>query len=1330
MKNDSDVGTASNPNAWIAVDHGLGTNSRLAPYTLVLKGGPSLYQAIAEDDWALVLNSAGEILRAGRVLQLRSDLETTTIFFDRLSVADAPVPVADVSLALPSSGNVVRIQWDEFVAALSMALHQTVGSVPSVGDRAYIREMLQLAVVDDLLGPAGGPHERIVDMSVRDRYLVGKLAPREGTQGGIEGLEGPLAGDEVEEPTDSIVPGQHEPGAEFGTAMGRVEPESDASDEIDAASNQSLVPSSFGMTFCVDGDVERIEVEARWGCYERVPNEEHELIRPNGQKAKVWQRIPCGGKLMLPLTEGVIPHQALDANRPAVRIQGSVRAKNANGDRLVTLFLINGQEEPDTNRDTAWLFQPELIVRAEAEASKRAIFRRRPVLATDGNDPERESLEMIYRNRVEFAVGHGVAVHAETADDVTLATEVRTTVLPQFEVQVTETPGLDPTDRPAMRQMVESGLLDMQRLATLEVTELVDALSVLTKDYAAWIAEQRARIGADVVGYDTQAAHALDRCQEIQMRLQQGVDTLKKDGKALDAFRFANKAMATQRVRSLYALEVRRGRDVTVDQFDQPKNRSWRPFQLAFLLLSIPSLADPTHPDRVQPMEAHADLLWFPTGGGKTEAYLGVAAFTMAIRRLQGKLGGYDGSRGLAVIMRYTLRLLTLQQFQRATALICAMEKLRRDALVQGDESLGKEPFTIGLWVGNKVTPGTTEESHYAIQALRDSGKNKAGRASPLQLTSCPWCGSAINPGKDVVVDKDRGRTVVYCGDKKSSCTFSRGRSSNSLHPGIPVLTVDEEIYHRPPTIMIATVDKFAMMAWRGQVRTLFGRVGQECERHGLLWQGADCNGNHQAGKGLSATKVKNINPIRPPDLIIQDEFHLISGPLGTMVGLYETAVDELCGWKLGEHTVKPKIIASTATVRKAREQVNNVFMRRVSVFPPHGLDVEDNYFSVQRPIEDKPGRRYLGVCSPGSSRPAMLIRVYTAFLTAAQALFDRFGEAADPYMTMVGYFNSLRELGGMKRLAEDDVQTRSYRVQMSMVERPALAQRSVSNIRELTSRVSSQDIPKYLDNLEVKFKSEFDTVAGKYVTKWQEGDTRAIDVVLATNMLSVGVDVNRLGLMAVNGQPKGTAEYIQATSRVGRSFPGLVCTVLTWARPRDLSHYETFEHYHATFYKHVEAQSVTPFSPRAMDRGLTGSLLSLMRLENDAFSPNEGAGKLDKSDQSEITDAIDVLVKRAWNVSELSSTKSLAEQELKERADEWAKEVGKGGRILAYEKRGPEKDKTVALIRSPGIQAWDNWTVPMSMREVEPGVRLIMNTSHISDDHDWKPRPATKDED
>src|SRR5262249_50684952 len=266
-----------------------------------------------------------------------------------------------------------------------------------------------------------------------------------------------------------------------------------------------------------------------------------------------------------------------------------------------------------------------------------------------------------------------------------------------------------------------------------------------------------------------------------------------------------------------------------------------------------------------------------------------------------------------------------------------------------------------------------------------------------------------------------------------------------------------------------------------------------ECKRHGLLWPDADCKGNHPKKGSLIATKVLKISPLRPPDLIIQDEFHLISGPLGTMVGLYETAIDELSAWKLDDKIVRPKVIASTATIRKAKAQIQNVFLRQMAVFPPHGLDIEDNFFSIQRPIDEKPGRMYLGICSPGSSRPATLIRLYVALLTAAQSLFEHFGPAADPYMTLVGYFNSLRELGGMKRLAEDDVQTRSYRVQMSRVRRPGLSQRDVRSVQELTSRVSSKDIPKTLDWLEVNFKKA-----------WEKGEIRAIDITLATNMLSV----------------------------------------------------------------------------------------------------------------------------------------------------------------------------------------------------------------------------------
>jgi hypothetical protein len=1325
------MSATSNVNAWIAIDHGLGIDPRLAPYTLALKGERSLYEAIAEDDWVLVVNPIGEVVRVGRVLRTRSDLETTTFYFDRLLMVRTAGSLADVGLTLPT-GSTSRLRPEDLENVVARD-DVSLTTMPLIEDATYVRELLELATRDDLLGPAGGPGEFVVDMSVRDRYLVGKLAPRKpgDSTAGVE-VEPAAAADEIDESLEENDAPLHEPGAEFNRASGRVEPEEDALDEIDTTNNQSLVPSSMGLTFCIGPDVQDLDVTARWGSYARVPKEDHEFTKPRknretGQvedtKVRVWRRNPRGGRVRLKLADGVIAPLVPDAQEQQVRIQGAIRT-NAKGERLVTLFLVNGQLEPDTNRDSAWLFQPELIVRGTGEATGNAVFLRRPSNDVVVDDAERDHLSLIYRRRVEFAVGHGVAVHAETAaNDPTRAIEVRTEVIPRFEVPITETPGLDADDRPAMRKMAERGWLDMLSLADLDCAELEEALRSLVDDYAVWIDEQRTRVGKTVVGYDASANDALDRCKTTLERLRAGLKILLSEANALEAFRFANRAMAHQRVRGIYALKRRRGDDVAFEAVDERKNRSWRPFQLAFLLLSIPSLADPKHPDRTSPAEAFADLLWFPTGGGKTEAYLGVAAFAMGVRRLQGVVENLDGGRGLAVIMRYTLRLLTLQQFQRAASLLCAMETIRWDDTAKW----GAEPFTLGLWVGNKVTPGTTEQSHQSIEAIRDKDRNRSGIASPAQLTSCPWCGSEIQPGRDIDVDKIAGRTTIYCGDKLARCEFSKAKSNGNAHPGIPVKVVDEEIYHRPPTMMIATVDKFAMMAWRTEVRTLFGKVREECDRHGLLWPGHDCGGGHNARKSHPAAKVKPIHALRPPDLIIQDEFHLISGPLGTMVGLYETAVDDLCSWQIGETKVRPKIVASTATVRRAADQVRNVFMRRLAIFPPKALDIEDDFFSVQRSVQSKPGRLYVGICAPGSSRPAVLIRTYTAFLTVAQGLFDTFGPVADPYMTLVGYFNSLRELGGMKRLAEDDVQTRSFRVKMSLVERPGLEQRRVGTIAELTSRVSNADIPKYLDQLEIPFDGVFDPTVSKFVSKRVQGATWPVDVVLATNMLSVGVDVSRLGVMVVNGQPKSTAEYIQATSRVGRAFPGIVAAVLTWARPRDLSHYETFEHYHATFYQHVEAQSVTPFSPRAMDRGLSGAMLAMIRNRFEPFGPNPGAGAMTAPSRPEMLSTVDSMTERAWEVTEDSVKKALATAELKSRADLWAKEAGVGGRLLVYQKYGAGPT-AYALLEAPGIRPWSTWTIPMSMREVEAGVNLVMEDDRSLQDPGWRARPTDDD--
>jgi hypothetical protein len=474
---------------------------------------------------------------------------------------------------------------------------------------------------------------------------------------------------------------------------------------------------------------------------------------------------------------------------------------------------------------------------------------------------------------------------------------------------------------------------------------------------------------------------------------------------------------------------------------------------------------------------------------------------------------------------------------------------------------------------------------------------------------------------------------------------------------------------------------------------------------------------SHPAAKGLPPARTVPQGPVRPPDLIIQDELHLISGPLGTLVGLYETALDWLCTWTVGEHAVRPKVIASTATIRRAQDQVNSVFQRQVSIFPPQGLDIRDCFFALERPVsEENPGRLYVGVCAPGRRLKAGIIRAYVALLAGGQRLYGDHGVAADPWMTLVGYFNSMRELGGMRRLVDDDIRTRAGRA-----DGRGLAKRTLplDSVDELTSRKSSTDIPLVLDRLELKF----DPVIAAYRKKIvQQGNYKdlpplPLDVLLATNMVSVGVDVKRLGLMVVCGQPKSTSEYIQATSRVGRNFPGFVCTVYNWARPRDLSHYERFEHYHATFHKHVEALSVTPFSPGAIQRGLTALLVSCVRLPGLEFNENKRAANVDPNHAC-FQKALEVIGRRA----ELVGGVDIANQvraELKDRIDQWrTKAQGMtGGSRLGYK---DERDGvTIGLLQKPGAEPWEDFTCLNSLRDVEPAVNLLLADGRLDDSPD-----------
>jgi hypothetical protein len=1220
-------------------------------------------------------------------------------------------------------------------------------SRPGLRDRVptarEIRDELEQLVLNDLLGPAGGPDEIVPEDTVRERYLVGMLAPkRAARERDADPLDG--AGDD-----DFAI-------ADASTEEGGAERETSGPDW--------LFPSSLGLSFVVDGAVAAIRVTARWGRYERVHSVGEEPHEPEaapseaeattlepiasvvselsgagatqfGERPRlVWQRTQVEVSVpSLRLVEGPIAPREIE---PGVVVQGLARRRD--GDWLVSLFLVNEQQIPARTRtaqDTFWIFQPELIVEGVDNA---AVFVRRPNRLTAVElDPltrhEEQTMEMLYRRHQEFAVGHGVGVHAEPVPrQPNRATRLSTRVVPAYEVPRTEAPASG--EIPGLDSLV----LDMKVLAELENAELASAIQPLVDAYGTWIEQEQARLNAGQDGlaeYATTAAAALDDCRRAHGRIAQGLALLGSNAQAAEAFRFMNRAMWLQRTRGLYSEAVRRasasGRaagspentagasadgasgGTTVDRptpeaYDVPENRTWYPFQLAFILQSLPGLTDLGHPDRVDGPNATADLLWFPTGGGKTEAYLGLSAYTLAIRRLQGVVAGHSGEAGLAVIMRYTLRLLTLQQFQRAAALVCACEVIRRDSIERGEDRWGREPFRIGLWVGQRMTPNTTEASYQAALQLCGAAPGAAHVAggSPAQLTSCPWCGTKLVEGRDLEVHRygeGEGRTYTFCGDTLGICPFSRRQAPRE---GLPIVVVDEEIYRRLPSILISTVDKFAQLPWAGETQMLFGRVDRCCERHGYRSPEIEDADSHPARRqrGLPPARTLHCLPLRPPDLIVQDELHLISGPLGTLVGLYETAIDELSCWEVNGQRVRPKVVASTATVRRARDQVQALFVRRLDIFPPNGLDVEDNFFSRQRaPSPEKPGRRYVGICAPGRRLKVVLIRVYLAYLAAAQRLYELYGREADSWMTLVGYFNSLRELGGMKRLVDDDIDSRLLRA-----DERGLAKRRLRRVTELTSRMGSTQIPSVLDSLETRFDPAAE--AARRARRGKGSSTAIplpVDVLLATNMVSVGVDVRRLGLMVVAGQPKTTAEYIQATSRVGRASPGLVCTVMNWARPRDLSHYEQFEHYHATYYQQVEALSVTPFAPRAIDRGLSALLVSLVRLMASDLNPNDAARRFTRG-AAQFEAAKRAIVERAHVVSSRADVRDEVERRLDELADDWADNAADrtGGRELHYQ--GRRGGVAVPLLESPGPERWQRFTCLRSLRDVEPASALV----------------------
>ncbi|MEU9183126.1 helicase-related protein [Streptomyces sp. NPDC048484] len=975
-------------------------------------------------------------------------------------------------------------------------------------------------------------------------------------------------------------------------------------------------PSSMGLTFAVDPTAtDTIVVKARAAMYDPVDSEGHKVAPRRAESRTTVDQREHWRRRVLDLPE--VSVDVTDPGRPrpkpkladGVELDVLVRKPSATGTVTVTITLINCNKVGERELQDAYgLFQPRLTVTA---ANGSSAFVERPA-ALSAVDEELGTSRLLHRHAPTFAVGHGCSAAWDwtppqvgiTDIERAAIAEVRTEFLPTHEVLLTDS-----------NPEIDASALRMHDLATCPDADVLSALEGLVNGYEQWIARKDAE-ASQLSGtpYEESAHEQIRACREALRRIRRGIELLRSEPDVMHAFRLSNQAMAQQRARTDW---VKGGREGEPDV----ASGRWRPFQIAFVLLCLTGIEDADHEDR-----RISDLLWFPTGGGKTEAYLGLIAFTTFLRRIRGKERG----GGVTVLMRYTLRLLTLQQFERATILICAMELMRRE----NPKTLGSEQISIGMWVGRSATPNKLKVAAGKLDELR-AGKTLQ-KENPAQLHYCPWCGTAMD-ADDYEVDEDARRMYVRCpGD---GCDFASG---------LPVHLVDDAVYDARPTLVIATVDKFASMPWREQTAALF---------------------NRDRSDGTP-----------PPELIVQDELHLISGPLGTLTGLYETAVDALAD--------QPKVIASTATIRRAGEQGKALFDREVRQFPPAGLDSRDSWFAVETPREVKASRRYVGLLAPGTSQSTLLIRTYATLLHQAMRT-DTTDEVRDAYWTLVGYFNSLRLLSAAELQVHDDVA--SYL--NLLAERDGLeVPRSTDGYSELTSRIDASAIPARLKQIERRYP-----------------DPDVVDVLLATNMISVGVDVDRLGLMAVMGQPQTTAEYIQATSRVGRSHPGLVAVMLNATRSRDRSHYENFLHFHSALYREVESTSVTPFSSRARDRGLHAVVVALARILIPAARPNEGAGRI-----ADYVDALrheikPILMARVQGVDEEEYEATSAAFD--EFVDSWESEAEFFGSLLYEPVRGK---KTPSLLKAYDDESEDAeaWSTLWSLRDVDAESALFMEAS------------------
>jgi hypothetical protein len=1097
--------------------------------------------------------------------------------------------------------------------------------VPYIAARQWLLENLRC----QLLGPGAEPgspdieHEILTDSPAK-RYQCGILYPRQATQEGSRDDDTSIPAEEV---------------------AGEVDIEDGAPEDTVCLANQWF-PSSMGITFSVEGELQDLLIGLSFATYRKLrlddccyknqdalqqddlPEElepylyldqaidawrvrsvidKDEWSEMKGKKSS-WslavQRIfdalsrQC---ISIETGKGYIrePHHiavkldnGIDEGYHVIRerIDGTYGSLavlchmlSEEKDRWsISLMMTNEYKDSQLLRYDCFIFQPRLKVVAPEGTQVRFVDRHHMEALSELAEEE-QRLELLYRNQEEYASGMGTSVGWDIEDDG--SGKVWNEFIPDKE--------LPSMDFNLIGEDIPASTLSMKVNSDLDgrdFAEKVAGLEHLVAAYERWIGNKEVELESIPSQYHAIAKKNIAACRLAADRMKSGIDFLKKDENVRIAYELANRAMFMQRVHLGVLGEKSFGQDrypgeeheralqsrleelMEIQSYvSEDDVHTWRPFQLAFLLMSIQGIVDEDSEDREL-----LDLIWFPTGGGKTEAYLGLSAFVIFYRRL-----AYPGEAGgTNIIMRYTLRLLTAQQFSRAATLICACERIRMGYGSISDRSLGDEKITIGLWIGNDHTPNRMKGKDGAIELLARLQEDDVEARNPFQLLKCPWCGTKLvkenrKGSWGYGIHEDIDKFYFYC--PQHACHF---------HASIPVCVIDEDLYSQPPTLLIGTVDKFAMMAWKEEVNRFFG-----------IWE----------GKRL----------VRGPELIIQDELHLISGPLGSIVGLYESAVDYICQ-HFGQH--RPKMIASTATIRRAEAQCAALYDRKVCQFPPPGLEASDSFFAKEMEVDHEQGifgRTYVGIMGAGVNKASMEVSMITDLLQLVQKM-DVPDQVKDAYWTLTGYFNTLKELGQCKSLVEDDVI--SSQTQFAKMSGSEL--RKDLQVRELTSRVSTTRLNHILDSLE-----------RVHYTSTDKDTDKPIDVLLSSNMISVGIDVDRLNIMQMVGQPKLTSEYIQASSRVGRKHPGIVFALYDQGRSRDRSYYEQFKMFHGSFYRFVEPTGATPFSKPARDRALHAVLIAILRNIPGLLGENNAVDFRNDGFEKEIDEVKAYIVRRVEDI-------------------------------------------------------------------------------------------------